>query len=1007
MLLNYKKFNPLAFYLLRFLQDITIRFVILYGGSSSGKSYSVAQIILLLTMWEGSNTLVMRKIGATIKDSIYQAFKVAAAQLGITSHFRFSDGLKTITCLDNGAKIVFKGLDDPEKIKGLESFKRVVLDEWSEFTEADDKQIRLRLRGMEGQQIIYTFNPISESHWIKKKRFDTEKWHDIPMEVSIAGDVIPEELTKVKSIRMNESRTMMHKRTGEMIEYPPNTVVIQTTYLNNFWVVGSPDGKYGYYDDQCIATFEYDKEHDPDYYNVYALGEWGVIRTGSEFFGSFNCGQHTEKCECDPNLPVHISVDSNVLPYISCTYWQVAINGDRHHIRQIGETCAESPNNTVRKSAKLVAKKLRGLGVCRVIMHGDASTRAANNIDDEKRSFHDLFIDTLQKEGIEVEDKVSNRNPSVPMSGEFINAIWEKMLPDLAITIDEDCVVSIEDYQSVQKDANGAILKTKVKNKITMQTYEAHGHMCFTPDTPVITSRGPLPISQVRKGDFVLSEKGWQKVYNSLCTIRKSRYFSLTLQGQRLDLTYEHPIFTNRGFVSANQLKAGDVITRYSEGKIWQEKLSYTRASDFIATLIANVRAIEITIADGLGLTANSSRHISTVTYGILPMEKFLRGIVFTILMAITITTHLLILPLCLLMSMRNSILRSMETARGRKSGKDLKKHKQKQSNGINQKKVKIGIARMGRIFGKINQWWNIFAKFAGEPLKAIRSTLRNFVLTTAKANGEECQVLTMKSAFVRCVGLNLLSTNILRRCAVHGNVPLCIGGISDVYDISTTSHTFFANGVLVHNSDTLRYTVTDVLRDQFLAFSNRRKRNTYARDGMIHFYNPATECRYEREVVYAMPNVNGKFAMVHGKLCGEKWHVVNVNLMETSSTEDIRQVLVAENSDLTVIECAPAYFGFIRDLRADMKEVRAMNEVADVDKRIAATSDFVKEHLLFNEDKLNVDAGYSMFMNNLLDYNKDSQNKEASAVLSGFSQYVVKFGFKGNKAVTAEATVN
>lgn len=684
MLLNYKKFNPLAFYLLRFLQDITIRFVILYGGSSSGKSYSVAQIILLLTMWEGSNTLVMRKIGATIKDSIYQAFNIAAAQLGISSHFKFSDGLKTITCLDNGARIVFKGLDDSEKIKGLESFKRVVLDEWSEFTVDDDKQIRLRLRGMEGQQIIYTFNPISESHWIKKKRFDTEKWHDIPMEVSIAGNVLPEELTKVKSIRMNESRTMMHKRTGEMIEYPPNTVVIQTTYLNNFWVVGSPDGKYGYYDDQCISTFEYDKEHDPDYYNVYALGEWGVIRTGSEFFGSFNRGKHVEKCKYDPDLPVHISVDSNVLPYISCTYWQVAIDGDRHHIRQIGETCAESPNNTVRKSAKLVAKKLHEMGVDRVIMHGDASTRAANNIDDEKRSFHDLFIDTLQKEGIEVEDKVSNKNPSVPMSGEFINAIWENMLPELAITIDENCPVSIEDYQSVQKDANGAILKTKVKNKITMQTYEEHGHI-----------------------------------------------------------------------------------------------------------------------------------------------------------------------------------------------------------------------------------------------------------------------------------------------------------------------------------SDTFRYLVVDVLRDQFLAFSNRRKRNTYARDGMIHFYNPATECKYEKEVVYAMPNVNGKFAMVHGKLCGEKWHVVNVNLMETSSTEDIRQVLVAENSDLTVIECAPAYFGFIRDLRNDMREVRAMNEVADVDKRIAATSDFVKEHLLFNEDKLNEDAGYSVFMNNLLDYNKDSQNKEASAVLSGFSQYVVKFGFKSEKAIIAESTAS
>lgn len=681
MILNYRKFNPLGFYLLKYLQDITIRFIILFGGSSSGKSYSVAQIILILTMWEGSNTLVMRKVGATIKDSIYQTFKSAAAQLGITHHFRFSDGNRTITCLSNGARIVFKGLDDSEKIKGLESFKRVVLDEWSEYDEVDNKQIRLRLRGMEGQQIIYTFNPISESHWIKKKEIDTQKWHDVPMEVVLNGRKIPTELTKVKSIKMNEGRTIMHRRTGEMIEYPPNTVLIQTTYLNNFWVVGSPDGSYGFYDDQCIATFEQDRIQDPDYYNVYALGEWGVIRTGSEFFGSFNRGNHTRKVDYDQNLPVHLSVDSNVLPYISCTYWQVAIADGKTEIRQIAETCSESPNNTVRKSARLVAQKLHEIGVDHVILHGDASTRAANNIDDEKRSFHDLFIDTLQKEGVSVEDRVSNKNPSVPMSGEFINAIFDRILPELGIVIDEECVVSIEDYLSVQKDVNGAILKKKVKNKITMQTYEEHGHI-----------------------------------------------------------------------------------------------------------------------------------------------------------------------------------------------------------------------------------------------------------------------------------------------------------------------------------SDTFRYVVVDTLREEFLAFSNRRKRNLYARDGVVHFFNPATECVYAKEIVYAMPNVNGKFALVHGKLCGDKWHIVDLMLRETASTDEIAEILVSSKSPQTIVECAPAYYRFVRELRKSIPNVRVMKEVADVGRRIAATSDFVKNHLLFSESALGENPEYQQFMTNLFDYNKETGDCiESSAALSGFIQFVVKFGFSEYCNATAE----
>lgn len=699
MKINFKKLNPVGFYLMRFLQDLTIRFIILFGGSSSGKSYSVAQIILIFTLWEGSNTLVMRKVGASIRDSIYQDFKTAADQLGITNLFRFSDGVKTITCLSNGARIVFKGLDDSEKIKGLSSFKRVVLDEESEFEEEDYKQIRKRLRGMLGQQIITTFNPIKETHWIKTQIFDKEKWHDIPKVVEIAGRELPPQLTDVKSIRMNEPKSILNPRTKEIEEHPSDTVVIQTTYLHNFWVVGSPDGTYGFYDEQCVADFERDRLNDPDYYNVYALGEWGVIRTGSEFFSSFNRGVHTGVCEYDPTLPVHISVDSNVLPYISITYWQVSFEGGITHIRQIGETCADSPNNTVRKAAKLVAKRLHEI-LCttrpiavrgtpkpvahnkKVYLHGDASTRAANNIDDEKRSFHDLFIDTLQKEGIEVEDKVSNKNPSVPMSGEFINAIFDKTFPGMEITIAEDCKVSIEDYMSVQKDVNGGILKTKVKNKITMQTYEEHGHI-----------------------------------------------------------------------------------------------------------------------------------------------------------------------------------------------------------------------------------------------------------------------------------------------------------------------------------SDTFRYVVVDMLREEFLLFSNRRKRNLYAKDGAIHFFNPETKCAYSREIAYAMPNVNGKFALVHGKLCGEKWHILDVQLTETASTDEIKQILIDTASPQTIIECAPAYYRFVKDLRKELPGVRAMQEVPDIDRRIAATSDFVKNHLLFNEERLNDDVVYSTFMANLLDYNKDSDCKEASAVLSGFIQFVVKFGFSDNVAVTAEDT--
>ena len=97
---------------------------------------------------------------------------------------------------------------------------------------------------------------------------------------------------------------------------------------------------------------------------------------------------------------------------------------------------------------------------------------------------------------------------------------------------------------------------------------------------------------------------------------------------------------------------------------------------------------------------------------------------------------------------------------------------------------------------------------------------------------------------------------------------------------------------------------------------------------------------------------------------------------------------------DSCVIECTDAYFPFIRELRSSTnKEIRVMKEFPDVDKRIAATSDYVKNSILFSASKVESDTEYVAFMNNLMDYNKDSETKEASAVLSGLVQFVVKLG--------------
>lgn len=477
MKLERELFSPNAFWLWRYTLDKSVRFIVLYGGSSSGKSFSVAQFFSILAFYEGCNMLVMRKVGASIEKTIYADFRAAINGIdGLAECCRFK---QNSIVFNDGGKIDFSGLDDPEKIKGISQYKRVFLDELSEYDETDFKQIRLRLRGQEGQQIVAAFNPISEEHWIKKKWFDRETWQDIPMALTIGNETLPQELCAVKSVRMNSEKMILNPNTGEYDRHAPDTIVIQSTYLNNFWVVGSPDGKYGYYDQQAIATFENDRINDPDYYQVYALGEWGHIRTGAEFFPSFSHGVVCGRFKYNPELPIHISMDSNVLPYVTATFFQKEYKPDDvQQVTQIDELPIESPNNSARKAAKVIAGRLREYGYAdKVYLHGDASGKAANTIDEQNRSFFDLVIDELEHEGFEVEDCIGNKNPSVATTGEFINAVWDGRVPGVAIRIDNDCTTSIDDYQAVQKDENGAIAKQKVTNPVTKQKYEAHGHV--------------------------------------------------------------------------------------------------------------------------------------------------------------------------------------------------------------------------------------------------------------------------------------------------------------------------------------------------------------------------------------------------------------------------------------------------------------------------------------------------------------------------------------------------
>lgn len=95
------------------------------------------------------NIKVFRKVGVVLKDFIYEVFKEVLKILNVYYFFDFKE--RCIVCKFNGVKIIFFGLDDFEKIKGLENYKCVFFEEFFDFEYGDFKQIRKCLCGKYGQ----------------------------------------------------------------------------------------------------------------------------------------------------------------------------------------------------------------------------------------------------------------------------------------------------------------------------------------------------------------------------------------------------------------------------------------------------------------------------------------------------------------------------------------------------------------------------------------------------------------------------------------------------------------------------------------------------------------------------------------------------------------------------------------------------------------------------------------------------------------------------------------
>lgn len=217
--LNLKKhiFIPKFF---DYLYDYSHRWEFWCGSAGSGKSYTIAQKIIMRCCKEPIRVLVCRRYATTLRNSCFALFKEILGKWKLTPYVNMKETDMSIT-FPNGSQIIMVGLDTEEKLLSLTNISVVWVEEAYEVEKSKVEQLNLRMRGTAmNQQIILSWNPISKHSWLY-------------------------EFT---------------------VENPPtNSVFIHSTYKDNPFL----NAEY-------IQALDEMEVRNPAKYRVYGRGEWGI-----------------------------------------------------------------------------------------------------------------------------------------------------------------------------------------------------------------------------------------------------------------------------------------------------------------------------------------------------------------------------------------------------------------------------------------------------------------------------------------------------------------------------------------------------------------------------------------------------------------------------------------------------------------------------------------------------------------------------------------------------------
>lgn len=139
-------------------QRFTHRYKVVYGGRGSGKTYGVAQTLVLIAVERPVRVVCLREVQKSMKESSMQVLRNTIEAMGLRSRFAFTQD--RITSKTNGSVFMFQGMSTSteESIKGLEDVDYAWFEEAHRMSHSSWELLFPTIR-KPGSEIWLTFNP--------------------------------------------------------------------------------------------------------------------------------------------------------------------------------------------------------------------------------------------------------------------------------------------------------------------------------------------------------------------------------------------------------------------------------------------------------------------------------------------------------------------------------------------------------------------------------------------------------------------------------------------------------------------------------------------------------------------------------------------------------------------------------------------------------------------------------------------------------------------------------